>query len=117
MRHGKKIKKLGRTKAHREATLNNLFCALILNESIRTTRAKAVALKRYAEKEIARALKADLNVKRKLKSTLGSRQAYYKLFETIVPQYKDKKGGYIRITDLSLTRRGDGAPESLVEFV
>jgi large subunit ribosomal protein L17 len=117
MRHGKKVKKLGRKKAHRKATLNNLLCALILNESIKTTRAKAVALKRFADGEIAKALKADINIKRKFKSNLGSKQAYYKLFETIVPQYKERRGGYVRIVDLSIGRRGDGTVESIVEFV
>jgi large subunit ribosomal protein L17 len=117
MRHGDKVKKIGKTHAHRKAALNNLFCALILNESIKTTRSKAVALKRFADKEIASALKADLSIKRKFKSNLGSKQAYYKLFETIVPQYKDRRGGYVRIVDLSVGRRGDGTIESIVEFV
>jgi len=117
MRHGKKIAKLGRTKAHRKATLNNLFCALIINESIKTTKSKAKALKSFADKKIACALIADLNRKRKFKSELGSKQAYYKLFETIVPQYKERSGGYVRVIDLSLARRGDGTIESIVEFV
>jgi len=117
MRHRNKVIKLGRTKSHREATLNNLFSALILNESIRTTKAKAKALKRFVDREMSRAIKGDLNTKRKLKSKLGSKQAYYKLFETIVPQCKDRSGGYVRIIDLSTGRRGDGAVESIVEFV
>ncbi len=117
MRHGKKVAKLGRTKSHRKATLNNLFCALIINESIKTTKSKAKALKSFADKKISCALKADINDKRKFKSELGSRQAYYKLFETIVPQYKERSGGYVRVIDLSLGRKGDGAVESIVEFV
>ena len=117
MRHRKKVRKLGRTKSHREATLNNLFCALILNESIKTTKGKAKALKRFVDREIARAIKGDLSVKRKFKSELGSSKAYYKLFETIVPQCKERRGGYVRIVDLSTGRRGDGTVESIVEFV
>ncbi len=117
MRHGSKVRKLGRKKAHRKATLNNLFCALILNESIKTTKSKATALKSFADKNIASALTADLNRKRKFKSELGSKQAYYKLFETIVPQYKERTGGYVRVVDLSLGRRGDGTVESIVELV
>ncbi|MBN1694976.1 50S ribosomal protein L17 [candidate division WOR-3 bacterium] len=117
MRHGNKVIKLGRTKSHRKATLNNLFCALILNESIKTTKGKARALKRFVDKEIARAIKGDLNTRRKLKSELGSSKAYYKLFETIVPQCKDRSGGYVRVVDLSTGRRGDGTVESIVEFV
>lgn len=117
MKHGKKVKKLGRTKAHRKATLNNLFCALIVNESIKTSTSKAKALKKYADRKIARALKADLNRKRKFKSELKSPQAYYKLFETLVPQYKDRNGGYVRVTRLPIGRRGDGSVESIVELV
>lgn len=117
MRHRNKISKLGRTKSHRKATLNNLFRALILNESIKTTQGKARALKRFVDKEIARAIKGDLSTKRKLKSNLGSKQAYYKLFETIIPQCKERSGGYVRVIDLSTARRGDGTVESIVEFV
>ena len=117
MRHRKKVRKLGRTKSHREATLNNLFCALIMHESIKTTKGKARALKRFVDKKVARAIKGDLNTKRELKSELGSSKAYYKLFETIVPQCKDRRGGYVRVVDLSTGRRGDGTVESIVEFV
>ena len=117
MRHRKKVRKLGRTKSHRKATLNNLFCALILHESIRTTKGKARVLKRFVDKKVAQAIKGDLKIKRKFKSELGSKQAYYKLFETIVPQCKERRGGYVRVVDLSTGRRGDGTVESIVEFV
>ncbi|MEA1913168.1 MAG: 50S ribosomal protein L17 [candidate division WOR-3 bacterium] len=117
MKHRKKNKKLGRTTVHRKATLYNLFTALIMNESIKTTESKAKALKKFADKMLSKAIKADLNIKRKFKSELGSKEAYYKLFETVVPQYKDRNGGYVRIIKDPLERRGDGSEMSIVELV
>lgn len=116
MKHRKKVKKLSRTTAHRKATLNNLFTALIMEESIVTTKAKAKSLKSYADRMISKALKADLNTKREFKSKLGKKEAYYKLFETIVPQYKDRVGGYVRIIKTGLPKRGDGAEQSVIEL-
>ncbi len=116
MRHRKKVKKLSRTKSHRKATLNNLFTALIMEESIITTQAKAKALKRYADRMISRALRANLNTKRKYRSKLGTKAAYYKLFETILPQYKDRNGGYVRIIKTGLPKRGDGTEQSIIEL-
>ncbi|MCK4421894.1 50S ribosomal protein L17 [candidate division WOR-3 bacterium] len=117
MRHRKKIEKLNRTQSHKKALLNNLFTSLIMEESIVTTEAKAKALKRYADRSIARALKADLNTKRRFRSSLGTRGAYHKLFDTIVPQYKDRNGGYVRIIKMGTLKRGDGSPQSIVELV
>jgi large subunit ribosomal protein L17 len=117
MRHRKKVKKMGRTASHRKATLNNLFTALIVEESVITTEAKAKALKQYADRMISRALRANLNTKRKFRSNLGTKEAYYKLFETIVPQYQDRKGGYVRVIKMGLPKRGDGAPQSIIELV
>lgn len=117
MKHRKKVKKLGKNKPHREAALRNLFCNLIINESIVTTEAKAKALKSYADRMISRAKKGDLNTKRKLKSVLYQKEAYFKLFETIVPQYEDREGGYVRIIKMGIPKRGDGSPQNIVELV
>lgn len=116
MRHRKKVKKLSRTTAHRKSTLNNLFTSLIMEESILTTDSKAKALKSYADRMISKALKADLNTKREFKSKLCKKEAYYKLFETIVPQYKDRIGGYVRIIKTGLPKRGDGTEQSIIEL-
>ncbi len=116
MRHRNKVKKLGRTYSHRKSTLNNLFTALIMEESIMTTQSKAKALKIYADRMISRALRADLNTKRKYRSKLGTKKAYNKLFETILPQYKDRNGGYVRIIKTGLPKRGDGAEQSIIEL-
>lgn len=116
MRHRKKVPKLSRTAAHRKSTLNNLFTALIMEESIVTTQSKAKALKRYADKMISRALRANLNTKRKFRSKLGTKEAYHKLFETIVPQYKDRNGGYVRIIKTGIPKRGDGSERSVIEL-
>lgn len=117
MKHRKKVKKMGRTKDHREATLRNMFSTLLMNESIVTTESKAKILRPYAEKMISRAKKMDINSKRKMKSLLSTGKVYRKLFETIVPQYKDREGGYVRIIKIGVPKRGDGSPQSIVELV
>lgn len=117
MRHRKKGKKLSRTDSHRKATLNNLFTNLILHESIKTTADKAKALKRFADKKISQAKKADLERKREFKRIMYKEEAYYKLFDSIVPQYEDREGGFVRVIKMPIGRRGDGTIESIVELV
>ncbi len=120
MRHRKGYRKLGRDTAHRLALLRNLSCDLIENEKIETTVPKAKELRRYVERLVTRAKKADANTHRYLYSKLGSNQrakaVVQKLINEIAPKYENRNGGYTRIIKTRF-RRGDAAELAIIEFV
>ena len=120
MRHRSKTVKLQRDKAHREALLRNLSASLIEHRQIRTTLAKAKALRPYVEKLVTLGKKDTLHSRRRALSLLGSNQLAQKsvkiLFEDIAPASKDRQGGYTRIIKLG-QRASDSAPMALIEFV
>ncbi|MCX7857401.1 MAG: 50S ribosomal protein L17 [Deltaproteobacteria bacterium] len=115
MRHLDKVKKLNRTKSHREALLRNLASALFIHESIKTTKSKAMALKSYAEKLITLAKRKDLHSMRLAFSLLRNKEVVKKLFRDIGERYKDVNGGYTRVLNFGL-RKGDCAPMALIEL-
>jgi large subunit ribosomal protein L17 len=120
MRHRHGYRKLGRDSEHRIALLRNLACDLIENGRIETTVAKAKELRKYIEKLVTRARKADFNTHRYVYSKLGSNErakaATQKLINEIAPKYENRKGGYTRIVR-SRFRRGDAAEMAIIEFV
>lgn len=132
MRHRKHGRKLGRTSAHRTATLRNLVCNLFLTAAdagderrprITTTVPKAKEARRLAERCITvgkRGL-ADpdrlLASRRRALQLLGNRHAVRTLFRTIAPLYNDRHGGYTRILRLAANRLGDGADLCYLELV
>jgi len=116
MRHRRAGRKLGRTTAHREMMMRNLVTSLMLYEKIITTAAKAKELRSVAEKMITLAKREDLHARRQAAEVLNDDKALKKLFETIGARYRDRNGGYTRITKLDY-RMGDGAPLAAIEFV
>ncbi|MFB6181712.1 MAG: 50S ribosomal protein L17 [Candidatus Magasanikbacteria bacterium] len=117
MRHRKKTKTLGRDKAHRKQLLRNLSEQLILNESIKTTKAKAKELQKFIEPLITKASEGDENARRYLFSKLGDKtEAVDKLIEELGPTFEDRPGGYTRIIKLP-HRDHDAAERALIEFV
>lgn len=116
MRHQKTTPKLGRKTGPRRALLKNLANSLILYEKIETTEAKAKVLKPIVEKMITRVKKDNLHNRRDLLRKLPTKNAVKKLFEVLGPRYKERKGGYLRITKLE-PRKGDGAKMAVIEFV
>ena len=120
MRHRHGYRKLGRDSEHRLALLKNLSCDLIENEKIETTVAKAKELRKYIEKLVTRAKKADFNTHRYLYAKLGSnnraKAAVQKLINEIAPKYTNRNGGYTRIIKTRF-RRGDAAEMAIIEFV
>ena len=116
MRHQKTISKLGRPLAQRKALINNLANSLILYERIKTTEIKAKSLKPKLEKMITRAKVDSLHNRRQLLKVLPTKNAVRKLFEVLGPKYKNRQGGYLRITKLE-PRKGDGAKMAIIEFV
>ena len=117
MRHQRKRHKLSRTASHRKALLRNLAKEVIDHERIRTTEAKAKAVKPEVEKLITLAKRGDLHARREALSALGQDKfVVYKLFEEVAPRYADRSGGYTRILKLG-PRRSDATEMVLLELV
>jgi len=116
MRHRHGYRKLGRTSSHRKALLKNLSIALITSGKIETTLPKAKELRSYFEKLITKAREGDSNAHRVIFSYLQDKESTKKLINEIAPEYKDRNGGYTRITK-TRTRRGDAAPMAFIELV
>ncbi len=96
--------------------LRNLVTSLFLYEKIVTTQAKAKELRRVAEKMISLAKREDLHSRRQAAEIVQDERALKKLFETIGGRYKERNGGYTRITKLDY-RMGDGAPLAAIELI
>jgi large subunit ribosomal protein L17 len=116
MRHRRNTTKLKRTAAHRRSLLANLACSLIEHGSIRTTLAKAKALRPVAEKMIGLGKRGDLHARRQAVAFLRQKDIAKKLFEEVAPLSKDRQGGYCRITKLG-PRMTDSAPMAVIEWV
>ena len=117
MRHGRKRHKLSRDAAHRKALLSNLSKQLITHERIKTSQAKAKAVKPEVEKLITLAKRGDLHARRQALSARGQDKfTVYKLFEEVAPRYGQRPGGYTRILKLG-PRRSDSTEMVLLELV
>jgi large subunit ribosomal protein L17 len=134
MRHRVAGLTLSRTSAHRQALFSNLVAALLTNERIRTTDAKAKETRRLAERTITWARRVgDILVKkperrsseesarvvhavRMAKRVVRDRGAVMKLFDELAPRFASRRGGYTRIMKLG-QRPGDAAPMSLLELM
>jgi large subunit ribosomal protein L17 len=116
MRHANAGKKLGRDAAHRKALYSNLAGALIEHGRIKTTEAKAKAVKPIAEKLITLGRRGDLSARRQAIAFLRSQDVVHKLFADVAPRFADRPGGYSRIVKLG-PRQGDAAEMVYLELV
>jgi large subunit ribosomal protein L17 len=116
MRHQRSGKKLGRDSAHRKALYSNLAGALIEHGRIRTTEAKAKAVKPFAEKMITLGKRGDLAARRQALSELRSQEIVHQLFADVAPRFAERPGGYTRIVKLG-QRQGDAAAMVYLELV
>ena len=116
MRHQRAGKKLGRDSAHRKALYANLAGALIEHGRIKTTEAKAKAVKPLAEQMITLGRRGDLAARRQAISKLRSRDIVHVLFADVAPRFVDRPGGYTRIVKLG-PRQGDAAAMVYLELV
>ena len=118
MRHQKQRGKLSRDASHRKALLANLCKEVIQHERIKTTEAKAKAVKPEVEKLITLAKKGDLHARRQAISILQhpDKNVIYKLFEEIAPRYSERPGGYTRILKLG-PRPSDATEMVYLELV
>lgn len=116
MGHQDKVVKLGRTPAHRDAMLSNMAMSLFLHRVIRTTNAKAKALKPVVDRIITIAKRNTLASKRQVAVIVHQKDVFKKLYDEILPQLSDRNSGYSRIMKLGF-RRGDCADMSVVELL
>lgn len=116
MRHRNKNKILDRKKSPREMMLRNLASSLIIYEKVKTTKAKAQAVRPVVERAINSAKAGDLNARRGLIKTLLQKNSIKKALEVLSDRYKDRQGGYTRIVKLK-NRTGDGAQIVQIELV
>jgi large subunit ribosomal protein L17 len=116
MNHNRKGKKLGRVYAQRKALMRNLAESIVLYGGIRTTVAKAKALRPVIEPLVTRAIKGTVADRRQIMRVLYTKNAVNKLIHEIAPTYKDRNGGYTRIIKLG-NRHNDGAAMARIEFV
>jgi large subunit ribosomal protein L17 len=116
MRHQNKTAKLGLTASHRKALLANQVCSLIEHQRIKTTLAKAKAVRPLAEKMVTLGKKGSLHARRTALAVLRQKGAVKKLFEDIAPRSATRNGGYTRIVKLG-ARKSDSAPVAFIEWV
>ena len=116
MRHLKSGRKLSRIASHRWALMRNLITSLLREEKNRTTDPKAKELRRWVDRVITLGKEGTLHARRQAAGIIQDKAVVRKLFDTIAPRFKQRPGGYTRITKIGW-RQGDAAPVSLIELV
>ncbi|HUI67006.1 MAG TPA: 50S ribosomal protein L17 [Nitrospirota bacterium] len=116
MRHGCAGRQFGRDSGHRKALLRMLVTALLKNEKIETTVAKAKEIRPLAEKMITLAKRGDLHARRQAISFIHDEAVVTGLFTQIAPRFASRNGGYTRIVP-TRTRAGDAAPMAVIELI
>lgn len=116
MRHRNGFNKLNRDSAHRKAMLSNMTTMLFKHERIITTKAKAIEVRRVAEKMITRAKEDSVHNRRVIASRIKDEAVLAKLFNEIGVRMKERNGGYTRILKLGM-RKNDAAKLVVLELV
>jgi len=116
MRHGRKTIKLQRRQDHRDSLLSNLVCSLIEHKQIKTTVAKAKAVRPFADRMVTLGKRGDLHARRTAIRYLHSKDSVKELFEKVAPAASHRQGGYTRIIKLG-QRPTDSAPMAFIEWV
>lgn len=116
MRHRVAGRRLNRGAAHRKSLFRNLTTDLFRHERIRTTEAKAKAVRPQAERLITLAKRGDLHSRRLAARDVKDPEILRKLFDDLAERYEDREGGYVRLHKLG-PRKGDAAPLVLLSLV
>lgn len=116
MRHQKKTIKLGRTADHRRALLANQVCALIQHQRIKTTLAKAKAVRPLAERMVTLGKNGSIHARRRALAVLRQKSVVKQLFDDIAQRSAERNGGYTRIIKLG-ARKSDSARMAFIEWV
>ncbi len=110
------MRKFHRERGDRRHFLRSLIHNLILKERMTTTVARAKEARPALEKLVSAGKKGTLAAYRRLLQKLP-KQSAAKLYYDIAPRYKERKGGYLRITKLTRARKRDAAPQAVIEFI
>ncbi|KAJ0027435.1 50S ribosomal protein L17, chloroplastic-like [Pistacia vera] len=116
MRHGRRVPKLNRPPDQRKALLRGLTTQLLKYGRIKTTRARASAMRKYIDKMITLAKDGSLHKRRQALGFIYEKQIVHALFAEVQDRYGERNGGYTRIIR-TLPRRGDNAPMAYIELV
>ncbi|XP_065854814.1 large ribosomal subunit protein bL17c [Euphorbia lathyris] len=116
MRHGRRVPKLNRPPDQRRALLRALTTQLLKHGRIKTTRARASAMRKYVDKMITLAKDGSLHKRRQALGFIYEKQIVHALFAEVPDRYGERNGGYTRIIR-TLPRRGDNAPMAYIELV
>ncbi|ONK64566.1 uncharacterized protein A4U43_C07F27430 [Asparagus officinalis] len=116
MRHGRRVPKLNRPPDQRKALLRGLTTQLLKHGRIKTTRARASAVRKYVDKMITLAKDGSLHKRRQALGFIYEKQIVHALFAEVEDRYGERNGGYTRIIR-TLPRRGDNAPMAYIELV
>ena len=112
----KKGPRLGAGPAHERLMLGGLAASLFEHDKVKTTEAKARALRPFAERLITFAKRGDVHARRQVLRVVTDRDVVHRLFAEIAPRMEERAGGYTRILKLG-PRKGDGAPMAVIELV
>ncbi len=116
MNHRIGFNPLSRTTAHRRAMTRNMVTSLFRFERITTTKAKALEVRKSAEKLITRSKVDSVHNRREVAKFIQDQKVLAKLFTEIGPRMKDRNGGYTRVLKLGF-RQGDAADVVILELV
>lgn len=117
MAYHKKGRKFGRTRDQRRQLMRSLARSVILHTRVQTTESRAKSIRPYLEKIITKATVNDLSTRRLLLGRFNNdKTVVKKLLEEIGPKYKERTGGYTRITKIE-SRSGSGRTEAVIEFI
>ncbi|KAJ6913454.1 50S ribosomal protein L17 [Populus alba x Populus x berolinensis] len=116
MRHGRRVPKLNRPPDQRRALLRGLTTQLLKHGRIKTTRARASAMRKFVDKMITLAKDGSLHKRRQALGFIYEKQIVHALFAEVPDRYGERNGGYTRIIR-TLPRRGDNAPMAYIELV
>ena len=116
MPHAVATRRLGRSKSWRKATVRSLAQAVLKEERIRTTRAKAKEAQRLVERLVTMGKKGTLAARRRALSVLDDSGLVHRLFCEVAPRFQNRAGGYTRIFQQGF-RQGDGASMAVLELV
>ncbi len=117
MKHHKSMRTFGRKRDQRVALVRSLAEALVLQEKILTTEARAKEVRPYVEKLITKGKAGTVTARRAILATVGGREAIMKkIVDELAPRYKERSGGYTRITKVHL-KASDGRSAAVIELV
>jgi large subunit ribosomal protein L17 len=116
MRHSKHSPKFGRRANHRTAMFRNMVTSLLRHGHLETTEAKAKELRSWADHMITLGKRGDLHARRQALAVIKDEKVVQKLFSDLGPRFKERPGGYTRVTKLA-QRQGDGAHMAMIELV